>query len=400
MLRVSFFFELGFGGAAWGRANTQLRRRGLLGRGIGAMTYLALALIVLNIGLVGLGLAHFRSSLTGRGRREKAQTGVEADAATSASLFQGLRETLSAHAGKIRDLQASRDTDRPAADNANLDVSDLRRSNRATADSLDAKGKKLAVLLKGYGDLYKSERIRIDHYAQQTKELDKQLASFEQDADGSNKVLLQLVRETLQENTQLRAKMSSCQEQVSELIVQSVKSGREARTDSLTRLPNRRAWDERLDAIQFDGQTSVALIDVDDFKLINDRHGHAAGDGMLNMIGTILLNTTRVSAFRLGGDEFALLMQPSSGQDDDRVAEGIRGRIAAAVLQFKGQRITTSVSIGVALGVIGEPIESVLFRADNALYAAKDAGGNQVQLNVNSTPPLEADEDSRELVEA
>jgi diguanylate cyclase (GGDEF)-like protein len=145
-----------------------------------------------------------------------------------------------------------------------------------------------------------------------------------------------------------------------------VNSERDARTDSLTRLPNRRAWDEQLQELH--GPISVALIDVDGFKQINDVHGHAAGDAMLTLIGTILRNCNQVSAFRIGGDEFAMLISPEFAE---HIAQRIRSKVASAVLQYEREKLSVTISIGIARRGDDEQWQSVLRRADDALYEEK-----------------------------
>jgi len=115
---------------------------------------------------------------------------------------------------------------------------------------------------------------------------------------------------------------------------------------------------------------SIALVDVNDFKSINDTHGHAAGDAILTMIGTILRDEHEISAFRIGGDEFAVLLPRDQA---DAIAVKIRKRVANSTLQFGDEKLSTSISIGVARRVNDESIHSLLCRADDALYEAKDA---------------------------
>ncbi|MFL6876040.1 diguanylate cyclase [Pseudomonas marginalis] len=156
--------------------------------------------------------------------------------------------------------------------------------------------------------------------------------------------------------------------------------------DPLTGLPNRAAWSERLDHEvnawhQRGNSLSLAMLDLDHFKRINDGYGHLAGDKVLKIIANVLRKRLRTSDFiaRFGGEEFVLLMPHSSLSDALAVGEVLRAAIAACPFHFKGEPVTITVSMGVAQFLPGERSELALKRADEALYRAKAAGRNQVQ---------------------
>jgi len=145
--------------------------------------------------------------------------------------------------------------------------------------------------------------------------------------------------------------------------------------DSLTGLPNRRGWDTALDAAldrasRRPGPVSVALVDIDHFKSINDRLGHAAGDALLVSIAEAWRGFPADDAVlaRRGGDEFALLLP---------------GRDAAAartVVEALSRVTPAEASCGVAQYVVGESASDLLRRADHALYVAKASGRGQVRV--------------------
>ncbi|QDG57919.1 GGDEF domain-containing protein [Pseudomonas sp. NIBRBAC000502773] len=156
--------------------------------------------------------------------------------------------------------------------------------------------------------------------------------------------------------------------------------------DPLTGLPNRAAWSERLDHEvnawhQRGNSLSLAMLDLDHFKRINDGYGHLAGDKVLKIIANVLRKRLRPSDFiaRFGGEEFVLLMPDSTLSDALAVGEVLRAAIAACPFHFKGEPVTITVSMGVAQLQPGERSELALKRADEALYRAKAAGRNQVQ---------------------
>lgn len=156
--------------------------------------------------------------------------------------------------------------------------------------------------------------------------------------------------------------------------------------DPLTGLPNRAAWSERLDQEvntwhQRGNNLSLAMLDLDHFKRINDGYGHLAGDKVLKIIASVLRKRLRPSDFiaRFGGEEFVLLMPNSSLSDALAAGEVLRAAIEACPFHFKGEPVTITVSMGVAQFQPGERSDLALKRADEALYRAKAAGRNQVQ---------------------
>lgn len=165
-------------------------------------------------------------------------------------------------------------------------------------------------------------------------------------------------------------------------------------TDPLTELLNRRGMAERIEAARSHSQRSnshygLLLLDVDYFKSINDQHGHAVGDQALVLIAELIRAIIRPydSAARWGGDEFLVLVKDC----DEHALAQLGERICTAVSQthsltgLKGPVVGLSASIGAAL-VGTEDIESALFKADQALYVAKNAGRNGVRLFVSPRP--------------
>jgi diguanylate cyclase (GGDEF)-like protein len=161
-----------------------------------------------------------------------------------------------------------------------------------------------------------------------------------------------------------------------------------ARTDPLTRLANRRAFDEALAAAlrrseRYGHATSVLLLDLDHFKRVNDTYGHAVGDLVLQNVAEVLRSTARgvdVPA-RLGGEELALLLEHTPPEGARHVAERIRERVARLPFPCPEGTFHVTVSIGVACGppVPTQPA-ALLTAADAALYEAKRAGRDRVVL--------------------
>ena len=156
--------------------------------------------------------------------------------------------------------------------------------------------------------------------------------------------------------------------------------------DVLTGLANRKLFTQRLERV-FDARprslpAEVVMIDLDHFKPINDRFGHAAGDAMLKAVAAAITSRLRATDLvaRLGGDEFALLLERCPHDTALRIAANVRDAIAAISLHWEGQTLRLGASLGVAsLAADTEGIDAWLAQADAACYAAKAAGRGSVQ---------------------
>lgn len=160
----------------------------------------------------------------------------------------------------------------------------------------------------------------------------------------------------------------------------------QAVTDVLTGLPNRRYLDERLEseigrARRYGKPLTLAMVDIDHFKRINDTYGHAAGDAVLRQVAHVLLAQTRDADFtaRYGGEEFVLVLPETDVPAALLVAERIRKAMAAAFLQLPdGRELSVTASLGIAAFRNGTADE-LLRHADRAMYAAKERGRNRVE---------------------
>ncbi len=159
-----------------------------------------------------------------------------------------------------------------------------------------------------------------------------------------------------------------------------------ASIDPLTGLFNRRGFAEACARVidreaKAGGRPVTAMIfDIDHFKGINDRFGHPAGDEILKLFSTIVVNNLRISDLsgRIGGEEFAALL-PCSLEEGVLVAERVREAFEASDIVVEEGKVDTTVSIGVAGGPAGTELEVLLAAADTALYQAKRSGRNRVE---------------------
>jgi len=158
--------------------------------------------------------------------------------------------------------------------------------------------------------------------------------------------------------------------------------------DSLTALPNREYFHQRLSEVLADpeiraGRHAVMYIDLDQFKIVNDTCGHSAGDQLLRQLAHLLQTTLRQDDLvaRLGGDEFGVLLLDCDMDRACQVAEKLREAVAGFRFFWESRIFTVGASIGV-VPIDGDsiPLANVLSAADAACYAAKDSGRNQVQV--------------------
>ena len=156
---------------------------------------------------------------------------------------------------------------------------------------------------------------------------------------------------------------------------------REARTDPLTSLLNRRALFETFNIRPLPEDTVIVVFDLDRFKAINDQHGHGAGDEVLRRFAAVLAAASREgdTAARLGGEEFALILPATPAVMAVQMADLVRRRFAAERFRFAGQDTRCTVSAGLAVaGESGLGFEPTLTAADRALYQAKSGGRNRI----------------------
>jgi len=162
-----------------------------------------------------------------------------------------------------------------------------------------------------------------------------------------------------------------------------------SKTDQLTGLANRRHFEEVLalfyhQSRRYNRPLSLAVIDVDFLKAINDTGGHQAGDDLLKVVAAAIEDACRRADLpaRFGGDEFAILLPETLAADAEKVAARVRGAVAGTSIVAKSLALNVTVSIGIAdlnSGEIAGP-EAMISLADQALYAAKELGRNRIIL--------------------
>ncbi len=187
---------------------------------------------------------------------------------------------------------------------------------------------------------------------------------------------------------ELRSKVNSSTNEIDILKQELESTRRDALTDGLTGVANRKCFDDTLrkaaaEAEAYDSPLSLIIADLDHFKSFNDTHGHQVGDQVLKVVGRTLIQCVKGqdTAARYGGEEFAVILPDTTVGHAASVAENIRKSVSSKKLRKKGsddELGPITVSLGVSSYVPGEDLNELIERADRALYEAKKFGRNRV----------------------
>ncbi len=211
------------------------------------------------------------------------------------------------------------------------------------------------------------------------------------DIESVTEVISKLIDDTgavIQSNNSMAVMLDSMNNEVETLYDNLQTLNVEAYTDQLTEVPNRRAFDKSIEDLLDDyhdnGQIfSLLLIDIDHFKLFNDTHGHAIGDKVLKYVAKVMKSCLKEGDMlaRYGGEEFVLLLPKITHDDAIAIGDRVREKVASVKLidneQGKDLGYVT-ISIGVAVVSDLDDDDTIVKRADKALYLAKEKGRNQV----------------------
>lgn len=192
----------------------------------------------------------------------------------------------------------------------------------------------------------------------------------------------------MEQNRKLEEQLDKSSRAMDELKKDLDRVRREAMTDGLTGLANRKSFDEQIGRLTEeaakDGKTfTLLLADIDHFKSFNDNFGHQVGDQVLRLVARTLVDGVkgRDIAARYGGEEFAIILPDTNIEAGIHVGDALRRALANkdVVNRSTGEQLSKiTMSVGVAQYYSGESIESLIERADAALYTAKHNGRNQV----------------------
>ena len=200
----------------------------------------------------------------------------------------------------------------------------------------------------------------------------------------------------------MQGKLDQAEDRLREQVRLVESHAAEARTDALTLVGNRRAFEadmaQCLADFQRTGQVfTLAMIDLDKFKRLNDTYGHQAGDEVLRGTGRVLRRVLPESDMiaRYGGEEFAVIFKRSTVGDVHRALTRLRKAIQKTEFQGPSGKFEVTISIGAAISSGSETLESIFERADAALYSSKEAGRNCAHWNDGQTIALIEDEENK-----
>ncbi|MBS0587711.1 GGDEF domain-containing protein [Nitrosomonas sp.] len=230
-------------------------------------------------------------------------------------------------------------------------------------------------------------QIKLEQYSERISKTD--------DIKELNQLLVQLMEETKQMQKSAlnyrndflaaRAEVSMAQDKINQLETELLEMGEKIHEDHLTGILNRRGLDsafkrETSRSIRHRSPLCFALLDIDNFKQLNDMHGHKVGDDALVYLVESVKDTTRPEdvVSRYGGEEFVILLPNTSLEEAVQILSRIRRNLTKKFFLHENKRLLITFSAGVAQLQAGESQESIFKRADEAMYRAKKSGKNQI----------------------
>ncbi len=263
------------------------------------------------------------------------------------------------------------DTNADPTDVASEDVPTHDSDQQADFDSVE-------VMMAQLQQMTSTVAADVGEHSSKVREINDELTAAT--ASGTN--VLAVVEKLMKANEEMQTQLEEAESQLNEQAEEIETHVKEARTDALTKLWNRRYFDDEMkkcsEALTAEGKpSSIMMLDVDHFKKFNDTYGHQAGDEVLRGVARTLKKAAgKDIVCRYGGEEFAIILPGSDINTAIPIAEKARAAIAEQVFEFEGLDLKVSASGGLAQIKAGESVDSVVKRADDALYVCKENGRN------------------------
>ncbi|MEE9354496.1 MAG: GGDEF domain-containing protein [Methylococcaceae bacterium] len=261
------------------------------------------------------------------------------------------------------------------------------------ADSLESSQSYLMTIVNKLVQTTSNAETNVGEFDQNLQQYGNDLADVS-DAKSLGNIISQLVTstQTMQASVkEMKNEVEASKAEINLLQERLDQAEVEALTDPLTGLANRNGFGKAISealatAEETESYPSLLMLDIDHFKKVNDNFGHLVGDKVIQVVGTVLIKNIKGqdSASRFGGEEFAVLLPETSLKNATILAEKIRLLIEKTRIKRTGDKdelCRITISIGVARYQPGETINSLLERADNALYQSKNSGRNQVSVD-------------------
>jgi diguanylate cyclase len=259
-----------------------------------------------------------------------------------------------------------------------------------------------AMAANRVADLAKNVASDVGDHAAKMKAISADLAGIDRDSAGANGAVFTALDQMLAANSELQERLEKAEKQLATQAAEIKAHESEARTDSLTGIANRRAFDDDLKRRFSEWERkhtpcTLVLLDIDFFKKFNDTHGHQVGDEVLRQVAKVLKAQSRDMDLpcRYGGEEFGVILPATDAASACKVAERIRAAVEESTTVCDGKSLKVTCSLGVSEFRPGVDVDQLIRRADEALYASKKAGRNCGHWNngttcVPITAPIEA----------
>ncbi len=199
----------------------------------------------------------------------------------------------------------------------------------------------------------------------------------------SNEKFVEFIRELSLLNQSMSIELDKAQAKIDVLNQELFEARSELTIDPLTKVGNRQSFLNDIEPALEAGQTKklslvLMMIDVDNFKYLNDEFGYVAGDKVLYFIAQTIKGMIRSadSVYRYGGEEFAVVLNRSDVTQAEPMADRIRTKIEQSNLLYSGKQVHVTISVGVTIHQMGDTLETLIERADKALYCAKKSNKN------------------------
>ncbi|WP_420409735.1 GGDEF domain-containing protein [Hoeflea sp.] len=260
-------------------------------------------------------------------------------------------------------------------------------------DVVDGAHEKISGELEGMLRLLKQEQTSLESYSKLLGEtynrISTKSATSAEILTGIINVMSNATGDTMEKGKVVVEHMVERAREMEQVKLELDEYKRIANTDTLTRLANRRAFDEMLSAIYNDRRKAMyyALIvaDIDHFKKFNDVYGHPVGDRVLTIVAAVMKSALRRDVFlsRTGGEEFAIILEGTSQSVTTEIAERVRRAVERTPLKNQKTGLEygpITLSLGICMASDADSAEELYNKADVALYSAKNAGRNCYQV--------------------
>lgn len=266
---------------------------------------------------------------------------------------------------------------RPVADDA--------AKKQAARQAQEAKRatERAAMAASRVADLAQAVASDVGDHAAKMQAITNDLAGIERGSEAADAAVFSALDQMLKANTELQQRLDVAEKQLAIQAAEIKVHESEARTDSLTGLANRRAFDDELrrrlaEWTRKGTPCTLLLLDIDHFKRFNDTHGHQVGDEVLRHVAKVLTAQCRDMDLpcRYGGEEFGVILPATDPLKACKVAERIRVAIEESTTVCEGKKLKVTASLGLAGAMSEDDSPRLIRRADEGLYASKNAGRN------------------------